>query len=486
MGRGICLKVADALRLSDKPAAMEKSESSRRLYERYAHSLNIAIEAVIANRFRSMLTALGIIFGVAAVIAMMAIGNGAKKEILDQIKLVGVNNIVITPVIEKSGSGNSSSDEESGQKMQKKFSPGLTLEDAESIKDIIPTVLRVSPEVNFDSYVIKSGKRSPAKLIGVTNDFFEVYNLKLYAGQYFQEQQLVSGSPVCIIGPSVKARFFSREDPLGKTIKCGGLWLTVIGVLENRAFQANETMDLGISDYNDHIYAPLQTVLLRYRDRSYVNDASLRQGGSSVVIFDGGITAFSSGSSGSSDDNNNQLDKIVVQVSDSKYLDVTTKALTGMLKRRHQQVNDFQVSVPELLLKQEQRTKDIFNIVLGVIAGISLVVGGIGIMNIMLASVMERTKEIGIRRATGATKRDVIFQFLSEAILISISGGVIGIALGVIFAVMIQRTTGILTIVKPVSIVVSFGVSAFIGILFGYMPAKRASDQDPVESLRYE
>ena len=465
---------------------MKKPELQSKFYERYVHSLNIAVEAVIANRFRSMLTALGIIFGVAAVIAMMAIGNGARKEILDQMKMVGVNNIVITPLLEKSGGEGNSDDEGGGQKLQKKYSPGLTLEDAESIRQIIPAVTRVSPEVKYDSYVIKEGKRSPAKLIGVTNDFFEVYNLQLYAGQHFQEQQQVNGSPVCIIGPSVKARFFSREDPLGKTIKCGGIWLTVIGVLENRAMQVDETKDLGISDYNDHIYAPIQTVMLRFKDRSYVNDASLRQGESSVMFIDGGIAAFSSSSSGSMDNNYNQLDKIVVQVTDSKYLDATTKALTSMLKRRHQQVDDFQVSVPELLLKQEQRTKDIFNIVLGVIAGISLLVGGIGIMNIMLASVMERTKEIGIRRATGATRRDVIFQFLSEATIISISGGVIGIVLGVVFAVMIQRTTGILTIVTPDSIVVSFGVSAFIGILFGYMPAKRASDQDPVESLRYE
>ncbi len=466
---------------------MKNPDISKKAYQRYIHTLNIAIEAVIANRFRSMLTALGIIFGVAAVISMMAIGNGARKEILDQIKLVGVNNIVITPILEMGGSGGGDSDENnSGQKMQKKFSPGLTLEDANSIKDIIPTVTRISAEVSYDSYVLKGGKSSSAKLIGVTNDFFEVYNLKLFAGQFFQEGQLVSGSPVCIIGPSVKSRFFSQEDPLGKTIKCGGIWLTVIGVLENRVFQVDESKDIGVSDYNDHIYAPIQTVLLRYRDRAYINDAMLNRR-DVAIFFDGGMATMSGSSGGGSGDENlNQLDKIVVQVSDSKDLEATTKALTTMLKRRHQQVDDFQVSVPELLLKQEQRTKDIFNIVLGVIAGISLVVGGIGIMNIMLASVMERTKEIGIRRASGATKRDVIFQFLSEATIISISGGVIGIALGVIFAVMIHRTTGILTIVTPVSIVVSFGVSAFIGILFGYMPAKRASDQDPVESLRYE
>lgn len=455
-------------------------------FQRYFHSLNIAIEAVIANRFRSMLTALGIIFGVAAVISMMAIGNGARKEILDQIKLVGVNNIVITPLVDFSGSGSSSGEDSGGQKMQKKYSPGLTLEDAASIKEIIPTVATVSPEVTYDSFIIKGGKRSPAKLIGVTNEFFNVYNLNLFSGQFFQDQQLISGSPVCVIGPSVKARFFSQEDPIGKTIKCGGIWLTVVGVLENRMFNVDKSKDLGVSDYNDHVYAPIQTVLLRYRDRSYVNDASLKQSGGSMIIFDGGFASVSSSSSGSSEDNYHQLDKIVVQVTDSKYLEATTAALKNMLNRRHQQVDDYQISVPELLLKQEQRTKDIFNIVLGVIAGISLVVGGIGIMNIMLASVMERTKEIGIRRATGATRRDVIFQFLSEAIIISITGGVIGIALGVIFAVMINRTTGILTIVTPLSIIVSFGVSAFIGIMFGYMPAKRASEKDPVESLRYE
>lgn len=459
---------------------MIKSIPGRKDYQRYIHSLNIAVEAVIANRFRSMLTALGIIFGVAAVIAMMAIGNGAKKEILDQIKMVGVNNIVITPVLEKSSGDQESEDDESGQKLKKKFSPGLTLEDAESIKEIIPNVSRISPQVSYESFVLKEGKRSPAKLIGVTNDFFEVYHLELAGGQYFQEQQLINGSPVCIIGPSVKSRFFSQEDPIGKSIKCGGIWLTVIGVLENRVFNVDDAKDIGVSDYSNHIYSPLMTVLLRYKDRAYINAKSLQ---SDMIFFGGGamITSF-----GSEAENGNQLDKIVVQVNESVFLNPTAQALTTMLKRRHQQVDDFQVSVPELLLKQEQRTTDIFNIVLGVIAGISLVVGGIGIMNIMLASVMERTKEIGIRRASGATKKDVIFQFLSEAIIISVSGGVIGIALGVIFAVVIQRATDILTIVKPISIIVSFGVSAFIGILFGYMPAKRASDQDPVESLRYE
>ncbi len=464
---------------------MSSFVNKRPALQRYFHTLNIAVEAVIANRVRSMLTALGIIFGVAAVISMMAIGAGARQEILEQIKMVGVNNIVVTPVLDPSSGNSSGSDQQSGQKMQKKFSPGLSLEDARSIQSIIPSVIRVSPEVTYETFILKSGKRSPASLTGVTNDFFKVYNIGLLDGKYFQEEQLLNGSPVCIISSSVKSRFFSKEDPLGKSLKCGGVWLTVIGVMENRTFTSDDTKD-GKLNLSETIYAPLQTVYMRYKDRSTINEASLRSDGSDVVIINGSIASFSSSSAGNDESNRNQLDKVIVQVNDSKYLDATTQALNKLLLRRHMDVEDFKITVPEMLLKQEQRTKDIFNIVLGVIASISLIVGGIGIMNIMLASVMERIKEIGIRMATGATKRDIIFQFLSEATLISLTGGIIGIVLGIVFAKAITQSTGILTIVSPFSIAVSFGVSAFIGILFGYMPAKKASDQDPVESLRYE
>jgi len=452
--------------------------------QRYFHIINIAIEAVFANRFRSMLTALGIIFGVAAVIAMMAIGNGAQQEILEQIKLVGVNNIVVTPVLDLNSGGDNSEDA-GGQQVKEKYSAGLTLKDAESIKQIIPTVTRVSPEVSYETFIIKDGKRSSAKLNGITNAFFEVYNLTLQQGQFFQTSQLESGSPVCVIGPTIKAKFFAQEDPIGKYIKCGGIWLKVIGILENRKFNITDSEDLGISDYSQNIYAPLQTVLLRYKDRSLISESTLRGGGSELIVM-GGFVSFSSSDGGSLDNNQNQLDKIIVQVEDSKQLTATTSILNKMLSRRHSGVGDFEIKVPELLLKQEQRTKDIFNIVLGVIASISLLVGGIGIMNIMLASVMERIREIGVRMATGATKKDIVFQFLTEATLISLAGGILGIAIGILFAKIINQTTGILTIISPLSIIISFGVSATIGILFGYMPAKRASDQDPIETLRYE
>jgi putative ABC transport system permease protein len=453
--------------------------------ERYWEILQVAMEAVFANRSRSILTALGIIFGVAAVIAMMAIGNGARQEILDQMKLVGVNNIIISARLESDRPG-SDDDEAEGQAVRRQFSPGLTMLDAESIQRIIPTVVAVSPEVIYETHVIKGGTRLPARLNGVTPEYFSVFSMQLQSGQMFGQQQLEEGSPVCIIGPAIKSRFFPLEDPIGKMIKCGNIWLRVIGVLENRQILDQSMENLGINDYSNDVYAPVQTVFLRFKDRSRISESTLRSGSSTTFFSGGGVISFSSGSAATDEQNYHQLDRIVVQVDDSENLAATTKLLNEMLKRRHQGVEDFEITVPELLLKQEQRTKDIFNIVLGAIAGISLLVGGIGIMNIMLASVLERIREIGVRRSIGATRRDIILQFLSEATLISISGGLIGIALGVVMANLITQTTQILTIVSPMSIVVSFGVAAFLGIIFGYLPARKAAEQDPVTSLRHD
>jgi putative ABC transport system permease protein len=184
--------------------------------------------------------------------------------------------------------------------------------------------------------------------------------------------------------------------------------------------------------------------------------------------------------------NYHQLDRIIVQVNDSKELNSSTELLSRLLLRRHEEVKDYEITVPELLLKQEQRTKDIFNIVLGAIASISLLVGGIGIMNIMFASVMERIKEIGTRLAIGAKKKDIVVQFLAEAVLISVTGGLIGVIIGIVASLLITRFADILTIVTPMSVVISFVVSASVGVIFGYSPAKRASERDPIESLRYE
>ncbi|MFC2100775.1 ABC transporter permease [Bacteroidota bacterium] len=440
------------------------------------------MEAVFINRFRSILTALGIIFGVAAVIAMLAVGNGAKQETLEQIKLVGVNNIVILPVEKEDQKKNDNQEEDGNPLLQKRFSPGLTLKDVKSIRDIIPNVERISPEVIFETHIIKDGIRKQAILTGVTPDFFDVYNLDLKEGTMFNEVQLREGKPVCILGEVLKSKFFPNESPVGKKIKTGNIWLEVIGVLENRSVSITASENFGISDYNNNIYAPIQTLLLRFKDRSMVTSKSLQDGeifytGNSVIFLD---------NEEDSDGKTNQLDKIVVQLKESKYIKLTEKILHRMLKRRHVEVEDYRIVVPELELKQERETEERFNIVLGAIASISLIVGGIGIMNIMLASVMERIKEIGIRMATGARRKDIIFQFLTEATLISITGGLIGIVLGIVLSKIITYFFDILTIISPISIFISFFVSASVGIVFGYMPAKKAAEQDPVISLRHE
>ena len=457
------------------------------MFERYQYIFNIALEAVFLNKFRSMLTALGIIFGVAAVIAMMAIGNGAQKEILDQMKLVGVNNIIITPKIEKKGSSNqnssqSSSTTSSNDKNKNKFSPGLSLKDAESIREVIPTVLKVSPVVIYDADVIRDAVRYSTKISGVTPDFFDLFNIDLQQGDMFTAQELKDGKSVCIIGSTIQSKFFPNGSAIGQDIKCGRLWLKVKGVLRKKEVNQSTMENLGISDYNNSVFAPIQTMMRRVKDRTMVTASSLH--GSSYEMDFGDMVI--AGSTEGDELAKNQVDKIVVQVKQSSQIPPTTELLKRMLLRRHQKLEDFEIKVPELLLKQEQRTKDIFNIVLGCIAGISLLVGGIGIMNIMLASVMERIKEIGIRRAIGATKRDIVLQFLMEATLLSISGGLVGIVLGIIFSKIIMQFTSILTIISPVSIIISFGVSASVGIIFGYMPAKQASVADPVESLRHE
>jgi len=299
----------------------------------------------------------------------------------------------------------------------------------------------------------------------------------------FNSEHMKTGAAVCIISPIIKARFFADENPIGKHIKCGHIWLKVIGVLEGPKYNIETRIDLGVGDYSQNIFAPLSTILLRYKDRSIV---SMNKGGSSFVMFGRGSISISSSSSAGSGTDNNQIDKIIVQVKETEQLVPTQAILNKLLLRRHQDIKDFDIKIPELLLKQEQRTKDIFNIVLGAIASISLIVGGIGIMNIMLASVMERIREIGVRMATGARKLDIVLQFLTEATLISVSGGLIGILLGLILSKLIMQTTGILTIISPMSIVISFGVSAGVGILFGYMPSKKASEQDPVTSLRHD
>lgn len=435
--------------------------------ERILTNLNIAFDAILANTLRSILTALGIIFGVAAVITMLAIGEGAQAEILRQIELVGVNNIEIKPVVEQSEEKLS---EESIITETKRYSKGLDLGDARSIARILPTARAISPEVVIDSHVISGGRRRSCKLIGVETAYFDVSNIPLRYGQMFSAEHLGSQEPVCIIGSGMAKKLFPGERPLGKKIKVGSQWLTIIGVSQTLNITEKAQENLGIRDYNMDIYAPITTVLSRFRDRAKLKEAE--------GFFDDEEPA--------KDPNYHQLDRLVVQIGNSEYLGSSAEVISRMLQRKHNEVVDFEVIIPQQLLEQQQRTKDIFNLVLSAIAGISLLVGGIGIMNIMLASVLERTKEIGTRLAIGAKKKDIITQFLFEALLISLSGGIIGVLLGLLASFLISQFAGIETIVSPLSIIISFGVASATGLIFGLSPAQKAAEKNPVESLRYE
>lgn len=450
--------------------------------QRILANLYIAISAVIANKVRSLLTALGIIFGVAAVIAMLAIGNGAQQEILDQIKLVGVNNIVVKPIIEQK-----EEKIEEGQKNEKKkFSPGLTIRDVHSIEGNIPSLTKVSPEIFLDTYVIRSGFRRSAKLVGVRPAYFEIYNFSLRDGMMFTEEHQELGSSVCIVGYGIKTKFFPVENPIGKNIKVGKHWLTIIGVLEERVVSENSISKLGIRDFNMDVYTPLQTMLIRYRDRDKVTTEAVRLAAQRSRGNGNNNNQNETSEQAQERKNYHQLDRLVIQVDETNMLQPTSEVLSRMLKRRHFDVVDYEIEIPELLLKQQQRTNDIFNYVLGAIAGISLLVGGIGIMNIMLASVLERIKEIGLRLSIGAKKSDVVQQFLFEAMMISVSGGIIGVILGVTLAYVVSTVAGIPTIISFSSIVLSFGVAATVGLVFGIAPARKAAHQDPITSLRYE
>jgi putative ABC transport system permease protein len=442
--------------------------------ERLYFNFRIALEAIKANKFRSLLTALGIIFGVAAVIAMLAIGSGAKQEILEQIKLVGVNNIVITPINEQKEEKVEAEEKEE----KKKFSPGLNLLDVKSIDKVVPGVIAVSPEIIIETNFVADGLSRTGKLIGVEPDFFEIANFQLEKGKMFNTSQLVHGDQVCIIGKSIQAKFFSKKDAVGSYLKCGPIWLKVIGILEERKISKNSIQNLGIRDYNMDVYTPLKTVLIRYKNRSLVTKAMLNAASMNEEETQEEDTK--------KDVSIHQIDRLVIKMVDTEKLEKSSEIISRLLQRRHFTVTDFEITVPILLLKQQQRTKDIFNLVLGAIAGISLLVGGIGIMNIMLASVLERIKEIGIRLSIGATKKDIVQQFVFESVLISLVGGIAGIVLGVILSKIVAVVADIPTIISIWSIIISFGVSALTGLIFGITPAKNAANQDPIKSLRYE
>ena len=446
------------------------------LLEKLKSNFKEAYWFITTNKVRTFLTALGIIFGVASVITMLAIGNGAEKEILAQLELVGVNNIVVTPIPDKEDENASVSDVEDEKEESKRFSKGLDVLDAQSILKHIPTVSLVSPEILLETYVINNGRQNSVRLIGISPEYFKSSNINLDSGKAFSEFQIKNALPVCVVGKKVEKKLFTGESAIGKRIKVKDVWLQIIGVIEEKLISDKAQENLGIRDLNEDVYIPLNTFLVRYQDRKIITD---KVGASNRNQGAGPKKRIARG-------NYHQIDKLVVQVDNSSQLNATADLLSRMLKRRHNGMVDFEISIPIQLLKQQQKTKQIFNIVLSIIAGISLLIGGIGIMNIMLASVLERTKEIGIIRAIGATQEDVILQFLTESVLVSIGGGIVGIFLGIFASYVLEITTGIETILSLSSILLSFFVATLIGLIFGIAPAKSAASKSPIEAIRHE
>ncbi len=440
------------------------------------YNFKIANEAIFQNKLRSFLTSLGIIFGVASVITMLAIGKGAEQEILEKMKVLGTNNIIIKPLTKqdkKDKEAEEDSDDATQQKEggAKRFSPGLTIYDSESIQEIVPNVASVSPEVILERKAIRKRFNDRINLVGVQKSYFNNVDKHEIQGNLFHKEQYQLSEPVCIIGKDVAQKLFPTDKPIGKSLKVDGIWLKVIGVKGGRGVSNDNAKSLGVRNFDSDVYIPMTTMLMRFENRGKITSSDLQRGRRSRSS-----TAV----------NYHQLDQLVVRVAKTEQIRNTADIIKNVLVRKHNGVEDFELIIPELLLQQEQDTRQIFNFVLGAIASISLIVGGIGIMNIMLASVLERTKEIGIRMAVGAKKTDVMTQFLSEAVAISITGGVLGIIGGISASYIIELTTEISTMVSVWSVMISFFVSISVGLIFGILPAKKAANQDPIDLLRYE
>ena len=356
----------------------------------------------------------------------------------------------------------------------------MTLDDAKTIKEIIPGVIDVSPDRFLDLPVLRNGYKRTAKLAGVESSYFSTSDFSIAQGRLFTGLERELAAPVCVIASGIRAKFFPQEEPLGKQIKCGTIWLTVIGVLSERAITDENIKHLGIRNYNMDIYTPITTALLKFQNRALLTRKMIQDASHAFGNDD------AEDAQKPQKKNYNQLDRLTVRAASSDIISSISETITRMLERKHNSIIDFEVEVPELLLKQEQRTRSIFNIVLGAIASISLVVGGIGIMNIMLASVMERTREIGIRRAVGARRKDITFQFMGEAVTLCLAGGIIGIIFGITLSYAIEKFTHIITIVTPISVIISFGVAISVGLIFGIVPARRAAHQNPIDALHYE
>ncbi len=433
-------------------------------------SVRIGMAGILAHRIRSVLTALGIIFGVAAVIAMLSIGEGARLEALEQIRLMGVNNIIVkTRELSPQALENAKSN----------FSPGLTALDGDAITQVCPEIEMVIPQWEKFTAAHHNAEKGEVRVVGTTPDFLTGYSYHLSAGRFFDAKDMLGQTNVCVLGSDVKEKLFHFEQPVGQSVKVDNQWFTVIGVMTSQLAPTKKVENLEVRNLNVDVYVPLTTA--QYKLERYKGGSG---SGNSVVRFMGGGMSVSN--SNRTARPRMELDALTVKLKSEERIEELTDIIGRILARRHYGVSDYEIIVPEALVQQSQKTQQIFNVVMGAIASISLLVGGIGIMNIMLASVLERTKEIGIRRAVGAKRTDVLGQFLFEALFISVVGGMVGIVIGWLLTSGITLYAGWRTVVSFSAIVLAFTVSAAVGVAFGYYPARKAASQNPIESLRYE
>ena len=402
------------------------------------------IASLKTHKLRSFLTMLGIIFGVGAVIAMLSIGSGAERQALAMIDTMGVRNVLVQAKEFK----------ENEQAEIRKKSLGLSPRDADAIGQAVPGVEKVVRKVVIQPYkVLSPAGRTRPKVLGVSAEYGALMNLALEEGRFIDAKDEADFAQVCVIGPRVRRDLFGFEPVLGKVLKVNETWLTVIGVLMDSGVGAGRDFQgVRIVGTADDIYLPVSTAARKFQMEPLKSP----------------------------------LDEVIVRMKPDAPVQEAAAAVDTLLQGLHGGVDDYGIVVPEALLEQSRKTQRLFNVVMGCIAGISLLVGGIGIMNIMLATVLERTREIGVRRALGARRTDIRNQFIIESFTISVIGGLTGVAMGLVIARGVAAYAGWETIVTPFSIILSTGVSLTVGLVFGIYPAVRAANLDPIEALRYE
>jgi putative ABC transport system permease protein len=399
-----------------------------------------------AQKTRTLLTALGIVFGVGSVIGMLAIGAGAREESLRFIEQLGVRNILID-------SRPATSQEELQQR--RRSSPGLSDRDARILQANIEDLeIQSARRSLHPARVLPKPSRDIPELYGVRPAYSIIHSLHLAEGKFFDESDDAASATVCVLGETAKVNLLGYGAAIGKFVKVNDTWLEVVGVLHEQLMAGSQNSGGAMQDINNIVYIPINTFQYRFWDQS----------------------------SGLKDD----LDGIELRLkSDADSIEVA-KVVTAVLNSTHHNVQDFSVTIPAALLAQQKRTQTIFTYVMVAIAAISLLVGGIGIMNIVLATVLERTREIGIRRSIGARRFDIVRQFLTESVLISVGGGLLGIGFGFFLAWLIAQTAEWKTIVTTASVIIAFGVSVAVGVVFGIYPAVKASQINPIDALRYE